>query len=72
MNQSTETRVRTSKEIRAVQDGHGMPIKPKSSMPRDYHINRKTQHSQLTGNLAVYAPTSTQPKWKKQLKELKK
>jgi hypothetical protein len=52
MNQSTKTRVRTSKEIGPVQAEQSMSIKPKSLM------NLTTQHDQLTGNHTVYAPTS--------------
>ena len=44
MNQSTKTRVRTSKEIGTIQADQSMPIKPKSLM------NLNTQHDQFTGN----------------------
>ena len=69
-NQSTKTHVRTSKEISTIQADPGTPIKPKCLIPRKNKTKR--QHNQLTGNHRVYEPTSTQPKWKKHLKELKK
>jgi|GEM_PF-6716146 len=74
MNQNTQTRIRPSKDMDTVTAGRSELIKPKSStsMPRESKRNPKRQHNQLTGNHTVCAPTSTQPKWKKQLKELKK
>jgi hypothetical protein len=72
MNQNTQTRIRTAKDMDTVTVGRSEPIKSKSSIPRESKRNPKRQHNQLTGNHTVCAPTSAQPKWKKQLKELKK
>jgi hypothetical protein len=51
MNQNTQIRIRTSKNIDTAVAGRSVPIKPKSLM------NLNTQHDQLTGKHTLCAST---------------
>jgi len=58
-NQSTQTRIRASKDMDTVMADQGTPIRAKSSiaMPRGNETYPKRLHNQLAGKHTVYAPT---------------